>query len=60
MKRLLSALVAVLLAISLPANAVGTPPTLMPVQDGEAMVFLAEEDADNEWGSKANSSACGF
>jgi hypothetical protein len=52
MKKLLTLIVAMILTMSLPANAVGTPPTLMPVQDGEAMVFLAEEDADNEWGSK--------
>ena len=51
MKKLMTALVAALLAISLPAHAVGTAPNLLAVQDGEAMFFLAEEDANNEWGS---------
>jgi hypothetical protein len=52
LRKLLFGLVAALLAVSLPAHAVGTAPNLIPVGTGEAMVFLSEEDADLEWGSK--------
>jgi hypothetical protein len=30
----------------------GTAPTLIPVSNGEALVYLAEEDGMNEWGSR--------
>lgn len=51
MKKVLAAITAALLAIGLPANAAGVEPNRIPVQSTEAMVFLAEEDANNEWGS---------
>ena len=35
-----------------PAKAAGTAPNLVPVESNEAMVFLAEEDAETEWGSR--------
>lgn len=30
----------------------GTAPNLIPVQSGEALIYLAEEDGMNEWGSR--------
>jgi hypothetical protein len=44
---------ALLVAVgSVPTMAAGTAPNLIPVQINEAMVFLAEEDADFLWGSR--------
>lgn len=52
MRRILAAITAGLLTLALPANALGTEPVLIPVENGEALVFLAEEDGMNEWGSR--------
>lgn len=54
MKKLLTLLVAALLTIALPANAVGTAPNLIPVENGEALIYLGEGDGDGmkEWGSR--------
>lgn len=54
LSRLLAFFSAVVLAVAgvVPAKAAGTAPNLIPVQSNEAMVFLAEEDGINDWGSK--------